>query len=1690
MRRAVSSASSHTDMPNNDKPTAATAIATSSFRFLAFIFKLRSQRGAKMCSNMREAEVRNNNGWAPSRRKLGTLTLANVVSLVSLLNTIIHIDPINGWSQQQPIKQTLSLSRSAILQQSQHPLKIYSSNHAGRRANEVSVLVLKAGGGKKGPLSSLQDLYDYGGESNGRGDGADVGASGERDQGYRLLTNDILRTSMSGRQQRPRARARIRRRKGTKGQHNGSEQQEHPLRSHLIQSIKWDDDETGSSSSGNSNSNGVSETGSKGEGVLSLSPFGIQGISESETVAVRDSSSEDDDLQSELSFIEERESSFASASSSQPLAASASSSSSGVLSMDESMDNMDEDEYTPTSVTILGQHHMHSFRSGGASSSSSSSSSQSSQHPPGPPGTTPLATSARARASSLFDDRPLTLEHHEVDYDLESPPIPLHYGYNYHDDTNTTPFMSTSLDMDNLPNGNGNGENDGDEGEGSGDHSQHSNVDNQVQVDTTNQNQAQHQAQAVGSGFHHLNEWDYIYDVKDKNKIAPPLPKHGLGMAPGDTLIPSSPRAHAHVGAGTPPQPSQSSQSNTNVNNTNKRERGDTRGAVAGAGAAAGAQLNQMQRLERDTHFVLNVVPVGQLTMPNLLVIQQLMSTWATLPATFMMSQNMSQSHNNVNNSSMTTGQQDTDSDANSSVNFTSTPPAIKVEQLIKRIVDDYNAGNPRAKAVVSTKMYNTLLRSWCNSGLPIEIAYRRVRTILKQMQHTYEETQDPAIQPDTQSFNYVLNLLSRSIHYHQQKQQRSSQSSQHQRLLSLDDEDDDNENESQSQKPQPPLSLIDQAEQLLAWMETLYESGRNTHVQPDCTSYTAVINAYARSMEYAAQHENKEVVAERVERALQLFHTLQELDREHLEHTQERTQDGLLEEEYPYDDRFKPSKFTYSSIINCLAKSGLVLAAKRADDLLQHMIQASQHNDHPHRDDDLSPDTVVVSTVLLAYAQIGTPGAAERAEQLLDYLEEQERQGTSDQHHLRPDLMCYNHVIHGWTRCTSHRKYILQAESILQRLEARSVTELGGQTAASLALPAVEPDKRTYNMILLAWSRCPDEGSASKADKTLRRMLEKHDAGDRTIQPDTVSFSHAMQAWGRSQTRGAAERAEALLLEMHTRYEAGNTHLKPTVRSFTAVLNAWSKTPKLGLAECTRAEEILHRMHYLTEVEGMDLRPDVFCYTIVLNCWGRSGLGSKSAKRTEYLLDSMWRNHEANPANPKPNVRSYNAVIDAWYRSGMEDAPIKCEETLNRMIDLYEAGETELAPETFSFNTVINIWLRSSRRNVGHRIEYVFEQMERMHEAGNKACAPDVRTFTALLNFYSRCRHPSADQKAELLLEKLVQKVKNDSRDDSNSSSNSLMGTGIGSVRPSSAVFGFKSIIEAWSKSRRPGSAQRADATLTVLEQLYREDVISDTPPASCYRSVIYGYASGDDLQGASSSQKALQRMKAAHEAGHIDEGPGVHEYILVLNALAKSRVPYKAVEAAQIFEDFQIRCPSWSGFARAYITAVTIVINACAFSTAGPLTEQREAFNIAKKCLTGALDSKFGRPNSILFGTFLKACGRLDMVEYSERADQIRHAFHKAHELGAVNDFVISQLKRSAKERLYTELMDWRESENQVAQAQAQTKSNPQNLKDDSTNLVSSGLEDTNSKQESVSTQTQPPPIVAKAFNSTHHY
>ena len=87
------------------------------------------------------------------------------------------------------------------------------------------------------------------------------------------------------------------------------------------------------------------------------------------------------------------------------------------------------------------------------------------------------------------------------------------------------------------------------------------------------------------------------------------------------------------------------------------------------------------------------------------------------------------------------------------------THSALQVESLLKRVVDDHNAGNLDAK--VTTRMYTMAIDAWAKTGG--KQAAHRAGEIHRGMVDAYRLTGDVDIKPSTISYNAVINAWSKS---------------------------------------------------------------------------------------------------------------------------------------------------------------------------------------------------------------------------------------------------------------------------------------------------------------------------------------------------------------------------------------------------------------------------------------------------------------------------------------------------------------------------------------------------------------------------------------------------------------------------------------------------------------------------------------------------------------------------------------------------------------------------------------------------------------------------------------------------------------------------------------------------------------------------------------------------------------
>jgi hypothetical protein len=199
--------------------------------------------------------------------------------------------------------------------------------------------------------------------------------------------------------------------------------------------------------------------------------------------------------------------------------------------------------------------------------------------------------------------------------------------------------------------------------------------------------------------------------------------------------------------------------------------------------------------LEHSTSNVLDVtrIPLGRLTTDDVETIAGLMAAWARKK---------------------------------------SDQAALKVESLLKRVVDDRNAGNRSVK--VTTRMYTMAIDAWAKASRGVQAAVR-ANEIHNNMKRIYQETHDESIRPTTVSYNAVINSWSKCA---------------------------------------DPISPY-KAEDLLKEMIYGWRVMGDDAIKPDVVSFTSCIDAWAKSGEDKAS-----------EKALALFHTMEQLYNDENEHS------------------------------------------------------------------------------------------------------------------------------------------------------------------------------------------------------------------------------------------------------------------------------------------------------------------------------------------------------------------------------------------------------------------------------------------------------------------------------------------------------------------------------------------------------------------------------------------------------------------------------------------------------------------------------------------------------------------------------------------------------------------------------------------------------------------------------------
>jgi len=145
---------------------------------------------------------------------------------------------------------------------------------------------------------------------------------------------------------------------------------------------------------------------------------------------------------------------------------------------------------------------------------------------------------------------------------------------------------------------------------------------------------------------------------------------------------------------------------------------------------------------------------------------------------------------------------------------------------------------------------------------------------------------------------------------------------------------------------------------------------------------------------------------------------------------------------------------------------------------------------------------------------------------------------------------------------------------------------------------------------------------------------------------------------------------------------------------------------------------------------------------------------------------------------------------------------------------------------------------------------------------------------------------------------------------------------------------------------------------------------------------------------------------------------------YVLAQTAWARSPSERKAEGALEVLEMMERNYASGNVDAKPTVQAYSMVLNACAFADMvkdknGRLSKassqnQQKAFRIARSTMARIRSRPYPNvlPNPIIYGTFIKCCGRLDLPDGLSTSGATR-AFRDCCAAGLVSDFVLTQIR-----------------------------------------------------------------------------
>lgn len=564
------------------------------------------------------------------------------------------------------------------------------------------------------------------------------------------------------------------------------------------------------------------------------------------------------------------------------------------------------------------------------------------------------------------------------------------------------------------------------------------------------------------------------------------------------------------------------------------------------------------------------------------------------------------------------------------------------------------------------------------------------------------------------------------------------------------------------------------------------------------------------------------------------------------------------------------------------------------------------------------------------------------------------------------------------------------------------------------------------YHEIIFSWSKSHEKGSTSRAEEILDAMQYAYNSGeDRDLQPAIDAWNSILGSYAQSKSKDATEHAVRVFNKLYRLISEGQTDVRPNDDSYAHMLKAVGSTVELNAPK--HVLDLLIRMQNLSQ-NGFSIDVTSSCHNVYLTSLVESMKDSRvSAPKTARLADSYLRKMKENlDPNSKPDRRTYNIVLTGWSKSGDRDLARKAETLLKEMEASTEGNSSRIAPNKYTYNCIIFCYTWSNLADKDDKALAILDKMKGMAEK-KPFCRPDCTTYNAVMNCVTKSNHPSAPYKVDALMEEMIDIYKR---------------TGDLAMRPTNRSFNacvnawarskskeapqciinwisrfqedfesgqtdrmpnkwtYNSYLQALAKQRKPSSACEAERILTMMEEKSRNFRLNSLKPdVLTYTNVLHCIALSESDDSFQRAYAILSKM----ENGDGDVRPNVYTYNVLINVVAKSKLPGKAKIAVQLVNRMK----------EVAIRPITITynnaLNACAYSHK-ERDDRNEVMQVATMILKEAQETSGA--NYISYSTYLRVI-RFFVYDRLEQWRLIRKTFRRCCEDGQLTPTIMKQIR-----------------------------------------------------------------------------